>query len=65
MFHPYIKPGKGKKTATKVGKFLHDMYPTMNRQEIELLQEINSKDDLKQLARDHGMSDKDIKDLFK
>ena len=64
-YHPWIPPGKGKKKKTKLGTFLHDMYPTLNRKEIELLQEINSKDDLKELAREHGMDEKDIKDLFK
>lgn len=64
-FHPWVPPGKGKKKATKIGKFLHDTYPTLNRKEIELLEQMNSKDDLKQLAKDHGMDDKTIKDLFK
>ena len=64
-FHPWVPPGKGKKESTKVGKFLHSVYPTLNRKEVELLEQMNSKDDLKQLARDHGLDDKAIKDLFK
>jgi len=64
-FHPWIPPGKGNKKVSKLANFLHEMYPTYNRKEIELVQELNSKDDLKQLARDHGMDDKAIKELFK
>jgi len=64
-FHPWVPPGKGKKAATKVGKFLHQVFPTLNRKEVELLEQINSKDDLKELAKDHGLDDKAIKDLFK
>lgn len=64
-YHPWIPPGKGKKKTTKVGKFLHDAYPTLNRKEVDLLEELNTKEELKELAKDHGLADKDIKDLFK
>jgi len=64
-FHPWVPPGKGKKAATKIGKFLHGVYPTLNRKEIELLEQINTKDDIRELAKDHGFDDKAIKDLLK
>ena len=61
--HPWIPPPK--KPSSKIGDFLHRQYPTLNYKELKLLEELNTKDDLKQLAKDTGMSDKDIKDLFK
>lgn len=64
-FHPWVPPGKGKTRTTKIGKFLHTMYPTLNRKEVELLEKMNSKDDLKELARSYGMDDKEIKELLK
>lgn len=51
------KSGKDNKAV----KFLTKLYPTAKDDEIELLAELNSKDDLKQLAREHGWDDKRIK----
>lgn len=63
-FHPWIPPG-GKKKADKIQKFLHESYPSLNRSEIELLVAINSRDEIKQLAKDRGLDDKEIKELLK
>jgi len=63
-YHKYIQPGK-KKAKTKLHKFLVELYPTLNEKERDLLLALNDKDDLTQLAKDNGLSDKEIKDLFK
>ena len=42
-------------------KFLIKLYPHMKQDEIELLSNINTTADLKQIAKDMGMSDQDIK----
>ena len=63
-YHKYIQPGK-KKTKTKLHKFLIELYPTLNEKERDLLLALNGKDDLTQLAKDNGLSDKEIKELFK
>ena len=64
-FHPYIKPPGSRKKKNKVGEWLSEMYPLMKADEIAMLLEINHKDDLKALARENGMTDKEIKELFK
>jgi hypothetical protein len=63
-YHKYIQPGK-KKVKPKLHKFLVELYPTLNEKERDLLLALNDKDDLTQLAKDNGLSDKEIKDLFK
>lgn len=64
QFHPYIAPGK-KKKKNKIEKLLHERYPTLNADELELLIRINDTESLKELARDNGYDDKEIKELFK
>jgi hypothetical protein len=63
-YHKYIQPGK-KKVKPKLHKFLVELYPTLNEKERDLLLALNDKDDLTQLAKDNGLSDKEIKELFK
>ena len=62
-YHPYIAPGKKKKTS-KVHKFLQNLYPTLNEFELDLLVAINDNNELHKLAEDYGYQDDDIKDLF-
>lgn len=63
-YHPFLAPGK-KRKKNKVEQLLMDRYPTLSRAELELLLEINDTESLKELARDTGMEDKEIKELFK
>jgi len=62
-FHPYVPPG-GKKKITKLHKFLREIHPLLNGDEINLLLMMNDKDDVTLLAQNHGYSDKEIKELF-
>lgn len=64
-FHPWVPPGKGKRKTSKLKDLLHSIYPHMGYDDIDLLISVNSEDDLKQFARDAGMDEKEIKDLFK
>jgi hypothetical protein len=57
-------PKKGGSGGNKSVKFLRTLFPAMKDDEIKLLASLNDKDDLKALARAHGMADKDIKDLL-
>lgn len=59
--HDWIKQKKRDSTDNKTVKFLRNFYPDYSIDELELLAEINTKDDLKQLAREHGWDDKRIK----
>jgi len=44
---------------------LYSQYPHLKRDEIELLLKINSRDDLKEMARAAGLDNKQIKEIFK
>jgi hypothetical protein len=62
--HKWIKPpAKAKKN--KLAEWLSEIYPSYNDDEIDLLISVNTKDNLKDLARSHGMQDKEITALFK
>lgn len=60
QYHPWISLKK-KESDSKIVKFLRNFYPTMKDDELELMAQINDKDDLKKLATQHGWTDKDIK----
>jgi hypothetical protein len=60
QFHQWVKVGK-RETDNKAIKFLRELYPHISDDEIELLAEINTKDDLKQMAKNLGWDDKRIK----
>jgi len=64
-FHPYIKPPTSRKKKNKVAEWLSEQYPLMKADEINMLMEINDTEDLKMLATEAGMTDKEIKELFK
>ena len=64
-FHPYIKPPTSRKKKNKVAEWLSEQYPLMKADEINMLMQINDTDDFKSLAKEAGMTDKEIKELFK
>lgn len=59
--HQWIAPKKKDGVDNKASKFLREIYPLAKDDEIELLRQLNTKDDLKQLAREHGWDDRRIK----
>lgn len=61
FFHEWLKLGR--KTSDKRTKLLEEIYPNLKNDEIELLLEINSDDEIRDLARDFGWTEKEIKDL--
>ena len=65
MFHPWIKAPKGKGKKSKVDELLSEAYPNAKLDEKELLKEIMTKDDIRNLAMDLGWEDKEIKLLLK
>ena len=64
QYHQFIRPPKGR-TKSKIQKFLLEVYPTAKYSDLELIESINTVDELKELAKDHGYDDKQIKELFK
>jgi hypothetical protein len=66
--HQWVKPMKKKKEASlnpKLFAFYETQYPHFNDDEIESLIRMQSKDDMKELLNEHGLSDKEIKALIK
>ena len=59
--HQWIAPKKREGGGTKARKFLQEIYPHLREDEIDLLRRINSDEDIKQLARQHGWDEKRIK----
>lgn len=64
-YHPYIKPPTSRKKKNKVAEWLSEQYPLLKADEINMLREINDTEDLKLLAKEAGLTDKEIKELFK
>ena len=62
FYHEWIGLGKNAKNSKRI-KLLEDIYPNMKHDELELLAEISTDDELKELARELGWTVKEIKDL--
>ena len=63
-FHPYIKPPTSRKKKNRIAEWLSELYPLAKSDEVDLMIKLNDKADLKDLALENGMSDKEIKELF-
>lgn len=65
QFHPYVKPPNSKKKKNAIHEFVASIMPHLKTDEIELLINLNTTEELKDFARNNGLSDKDIKEVFK
>lgn len=63
-FHPYLKPPNSRKKKNKVFEFISNIMPHMKAEDIDNLINLNTVDELKEYAREHGYDDKSIKDIF-
>lgn len=59
--HYWLNGKKKEGSNTKTVKFLTKIYPTLKIDEIELMAQLNSDKEIKELAKNLGMSDSDIK----
>jgi hypothetical protein len=57
----YWLPTKKTEKDNRAIKFLTEIYPAAKTEEIELLAKLNNKEDLRNLARDHGWDERRIK----
>jgi hypothetical protein len=57
----YWLPTKKSEKNNKIIKFLTTLFPDMKLEDIEILAELNSKENIKELARAYGWADSDIK----
>lgn len=59
--HPYVAPGKGrKKKSNKFKQWLHDQYPYLNEQELDIWLESITKQQALDLLEQYQIKDKDI-----
>ena len=63
--HPYIKPPNSKRKKNKRSQFVANLLPHLKQDEIDLMLSINSDQELKDFAMSAGMTDKEIKEVFK
>ena len=63
-FHPYIKPPNARKKKDTVKTELSKIYPTVKNDELDLLVNLNTKQELKELFQLHGYDDKSIGDIL-
>ena len=61
QYHQWVTNKKKSTTDNKAVKFLRELYPHLKDEDLKLMSDINSKDDLKDYARGLGWADKDIK----
>lgn len=64
MFHEWIKLVRKAEGSSKKAKFLMQLYPNMKIDEVEMLAKMTSDKEIKELAKDHGLDDKQIKELL-
>ena len=63
-YHEWIGNKKKSNNDNKKIKFLSQLYPNKKMDEIELLSKLMNDSDIKELAKDLGMSDNEIKKIF-
>jgi len=64
QFHQWIAAPRGVK-KNKLEQALLDLNPLMKQSDIELLQQINSKEAFEEYFKDNGFDDKTIKEILK
>ena len=63
QFHPWIKPGK-RKEKPKIKTWLGKAFPNLKDSELDTLIELNTINELKDYANQHGLTDKEIERIF-
>jgi hypothetical protein len=61
--HKWLALKRKSDGSSKKSKFLQTIYPEAKLDDIELMAKLVDTKELKQLAKDHGYSDKQINDL--
>ena len=64
QYHEWIKPPNAKMKTDPITQFVLGLFPDMKGDEIELFLKMNDVSDLKQMAIDMGMSDKEVSEIF-
>lgn len=64
QYHQWLSAKKKESNNNKAEKFLAKLYPSMKMGDVKLMAELNTKAELKQLAKEYGMDDKQIKEAL-
>jgi hypothetical protein len=64
QFHPYLKPPNARKKKNKIFDFVYELFPHMKAEDINEFINLNTQEELKHLAENHGYDDNTIKDIF-
>ena len=64
QYHQWVPPGK-KAKKSKIQEFLAKIHPTYKLEDLEMIEKVNTVDELKTLAVNYGLDDKEIKEMFK
>jgi hypothetical protein len=64
QYHPWIPPPKGLK-KNKVEEALLSIFPLIKDEDLDLLLQINTREELEEFFKENGYDDKTIKELFK
>jgi hypothetical protein len=64
QYHQWIAPKKKEKN-NKTIKVLRELRPDLRDDDLETMMAVMDDDDIKELARQHGWTDKQIKDMLK
>jgi hypothetical protein len=59
--HQWLPVPHARRRKSKVDELLLRRFPTVSRRELEMLKEINTEEDIRQLARGYALDDKEIK----
>ena len=65
QYHKWISGQKKDTGNNKIEKILVEMYPSMKLSDIRMLIHLNTEADLKSLLAETGMTNKQIKEIFK
>ena len=63
QYRPYVGAKNAKSKTRVVDEFLLGLYPSINAEELMLLKSQLDKESLKQLGKDAGLSDSELKEL--
>ena len=63
-FRQWVGVPNSRIKESKLDKFLLAVYPTISDDELNLLKEMNTEDDLQTLAKEMGYNDQQISDIF-
>ena len=63
QYRPYVGAKNAKSKTKVVDEFLQGLYPSINTEELALLKRQLDKESLRQLGKDAGLSDSELKEL--